>query len=141
MRKRRLFDELMQGVGDMQAQREGGVALRTQALGVVKGYAIQEGGQWVAVCLDFCLAAQADTPDEAMEKLVCQIQEYVHDVVAGEDKPDAAHFLFGRKAPLSHWLTYYRLKWLQALRLASSDAVRLFTLPVPSIRLTPQGVR
>ena len=58
---------------------------------VYRGYAKREGALWVAVCLDFCLAAQADTAEEATQKLSRQIQDYIYDAIAGgllEDDAD-----------------------------------------------------
>ena len=36
---------------------------------IVKCYAKQEEGIWVAVCLDFCLATQGDSLNEVKRKL------------------------------------------------------------------------
>ena len=73
---------------------------------IVKCYAEQDGGCWVAVCLNFNLAAQGDSFDEAKVKLESMIAEYVYDALAGEDKPYAAQLL-SRRAPVSTWLRYY----------------------------------
>ena len=98
---------------------------------VFKGYAVREDGVWVAVCLDFCLAAQADTVEEAMEKLMLQIAEYVYDAVAGEDRDQGDYLLHRRKAPLAYWVTYYRLRLLHAIRLLGNEAARLLDGPLP----------
>lgn len=76
---------------------------------IVKCYAEQEGGCWVAVCLDFNLASQGDTFEEVKSKLEAMIADYVHDALAGEDKPYAAQLL-SRRAPPSSWLKYYFIK-------------------------------
>ena len=83
----------------------------------IRGYVKPEQGLWVAVCLDFCLAAQADTADEAVQKLKAQIHEYVYDALVGEDKAHGRYFLYERRAPLSEWLYYYFLRGLSAMRL------------------------
>lgn len=73
---------------------------------IVKCYAEQEGSCWVAVCLNFNLAAQDDSFEAAKVKLENMISEYVYDALAGEDKPYSAQLL-SRSAPLSSWLKYY----------------------------------
>jgi hypothetical protein len=72
---------------------------------VVRCYAEPEGSQWVAVCVDLSLAAQADSLEEAKEKLDAQIREYIFDALAGEDRAHAGQLLT-RKAPLRFRLKY-----------------------------------
>ncbi|WP_019864993.1 DUF1902 domain-containing protein [Methylovulum miyakonense] len=76
---------------------------------IIKCFAEQEADYWVAVCLDFNLAAQGDSFEEVKTKLEAMIAEYVFDALAGEDKPYAAQLL-SRHAPLSSWLRYYFIK-------------------------------
>ena len=76
---------------------------------IVKCYAEQDGGCWVAVCLNFNLAAQGDSFEEAKSKLEAMIVEYVYDALAGVDKPYASQLL-SRQAPISFWLRYYFIK-------------------------------
>lgn len=78
---------------------------------IVKCYAEQESDYWVAMCLDFNLAAQGDSYDEVKAKLEAMISEYIYDALVGEDKPYAAQLLT-RRAPLSSWLKYYTVKLL-----------------------------
>jgi len=80
---------------------------------IVKCYAEQEGDCWVAVCLNFNLAAQGDSFDEVKTKLEAMIADYVHDALVGEDKPYAAQLL-SRSAPVSSWIKYL---WIR-LRIA-----------------------
>lgn len=70
----------------------------------VRCMAWPENGQWVAVCLDFALAAQAATAHEAQHKLNAQIEDYVREAVT----IDKAHAdaLLARKAPLRDRLRY-----------------------------------
>lgn len=75
---------------------------------VLKCYAEQEDGVWVAVCLDFNLAAQADTLPEAKEKLEAMILSYVREALTID--LDYADQLLTRRAPLSAWLRYYLIK-------------------------------
>lgn len=71
-------------------------------------YAIKREDQWVAVCLDLCLAAQADTFKEAREKLHEQVVDYVEEACT-VDREHAA-YLLNRRAPISQWLTYYKYR-------------------------------
>lgn len=77
---------------------------------IVRCYAEQEDDNWVAVCLEFCLAVQGESLDEVRQKLHAQIDEYVHDAVLGEDQQHVAA-LMTRHAPLSSYARYYRIKW------------------------------
>lgn len=79
---------------------------------VVRCFARQEEGVWVAVCLDFCLATQADSFEEAKVKLEEQIVFYVSEAL--QDKAFGSALL-QRKAPLSSWLAYYYLKLSRVL--------------------------
>lgn len=83
---------------------------------VVRCYAEQGADhQWVAVCLDLALAAQADSFNEAKAKLDEQIREYVFDALAGEDVAHA-EYLLSRRAPLRFWLRYWFLILLGRMR-------------------------
>ena len=81
----------------------------------VRCYAEQRGTQWQAFCLDFNLAAQADSFDEAKKKLEAQIDEYVYDALAGEDRAHAS-VLLRRKAPLTLRARYQAYRWGWRLR-------------------------
>ncbi len=69
------------------------------------------------ICLDFNLAAQADTLDEAQKKLHQMIKSYIADVLS-EDGPDRAHakHLLRRRAPLVFWIKYYVFSVLSRIR-------------------------
>lgn len=56
--------------------------------------------QWQAFCIDLTLAAQADTREQAIEKLDDQIADYIDDAVQAQDQ-------IIRRAPLRYWLKYY----------------------------------
>ena len=73
---------------------------------ILRCYAEKKDSQWTAFCLDFTLATQADTCNEATAKLDTQIKEYLYDCLVGEDK-DYAFQLLNRKAPLLEWVKYY----------------------------------
>lgn len=83
---------------------------------IVHCMAWRTGDQWVAMCLDFDLAAQGDTYLEARERLAAQIHGYVRDALVGDDQDQAAYFLTRRRAPLRYWLKFYWLGLLAALR-------------------------
>lgn len=75
----------------------------------LRGYGERVDGQWVVVCLDFCLAAQADTFEEARKHLDVQIRTYLREALAGQDREHAG-YLLSRRAPLGMWMKYYRAK-------------------------------
>lgn len=80
----------------------------------VRCYGKQVDDQWVAICIDLCLAAQADTLQEAKDKLEAQVNDYVYEALT-VDRAHAAQLLT-RKAPLRNRLEYYALKLRQSLR-------------------------
>jgi len=82
---------------------------------LVRCYAKRDNGLWVAFCLDFTLAAQADTLDDAKHKLDQQIRDYVHDALVGADRTHASALL-ARRAPLSFWLEYWLIRAQFALK-------------------------
>jgi len=75
---------------------------------IVKCYAKQEEGEWVAVCLDFCLATQGDSLNEVKRKLEEQITFYVGEAL--QDK-EYGNQLLGRRAPVTQWLEYYFIRF------------------------------
>ena len=100
---------------------------------ILRCYAEHKNGQWQAFCLDLCLAAQADTFDEAKRKLSGMISDYLEEALVGEDKPYADQLL-SRKAPLYSRLRYFLLRLQDIPGNARTDLHRLFVLPLP---LTP----
>lgn len=73
---------------------------------IVRCFAELERDQWQAFCLDFDLAAQADSFPEVKAKLNSMISEYVRDALVGPDQEYASQLL-RRRAPLSLWLRYW----------------------------------
>jgi hypothetical protein len=71
---------------------------------ILRCYAKQEKGLWVAVCLGFTLAVQAETLPDAKRKLEEQIELYVSEAL--NDKEYGSQLL-SKSAPLSSWLEYY----------------------------------
>lgn len=72
---------------------------------ILRCYAKKEQSHWVAVCIDLSLAAQSDSPKEAIEKLEAMIKSYIDDALTIHK--DYADQLLTRKAPLSQLITYY----------------------------------
>lgn len=79
---------------------------------VLRCMAERTEGQWVAMCIDLCLAAQADTLEEARQKLECMIEDYV--AAAYNEDREHATVLLNRKAPLRYRFRYHYLS-LRAL--------------------------
>jgi hypothetical protein len=98
---------------------------------VLSCIAEKQGDQWQALCLDLCLAAQADTMDEARDKLEAMIADFVLEATDGPDK-DYADQLLNRRAPLKYWLRYYAYLALSHLQSSAPANHRPFfeTLPL-----------
>ena len=73
---------------------------------IVRCFAYRSEGLWVAFCVDFNLACQADSLSEARSKLDMQIKEYLFDALEGEDQAYAAHML-SRRAPAGIFAMYW----------------------------------
>jgi predicted RNase H-like HicB family nuclease len=71
---------------------------------IIKCYAKRQEGAWVAVCIDFCLATQGESFEEAKRKLEEQIYFYVDEAL--QDKEYGSQLLC-RRAPISSWVEYY----------------------------------
>ena len=74
----------------------------------IECYAEHKEDVWSALCLDFNLAAQGDSFNDAKLKLEAMISDYLFDILEGEDKP-YAHQLLNRRAPWPAWVKYYYL--------------------------------
>ncbi|MBS0854943.1 MULTISPECIES: DUF1902 domain-containing protein [unclassified Tatumella] len=72
--------------------------------------AYRQDGVFVAVCLDLSLAAQADSMQEATDKLESQVHDYLEEVFS---EPEYAKQMLNRKAPFTLWVKY----WLIAFRM------------------------
>lgn len=73
---------------------------------VVRCLVERNGDQWQAFSLDFGLAAQGDSEDEAKKKLDAMIVSYLHDALVGEDCEHAQELLL-RKATWSVFVKYH----------------------------------
>ncbi len=74
---------------------------------IIKCYAKQQEGVWVAICLDFTLAVQGESLEEVKRKLEEQISFYVEE--AFQDKEYGSQLL-SRRAPISSWIEYYFIR-------------------------------
>ena len=103
----------------------------------IKCYAEHKEGAWSAICLDFNIAAQADTFEESKEKLEGMIADYLYDIFEGEDKAFASQLL-NRRAHWSFWLRYYYLDFINNIYHKANNvrcnANRIFNETMP-IRL------
>jgi predicted RNase H-like HicB family nuclease len=104
---------------------------------ILKCYAERKDQQWAAFCLDFDLAVQADTLEEAKEKLHVMLAEYVNDALVGDDRQYADQLL-SRRAPARMYAKCYAMSLLIQLRsLAGNirDSFALFTeiLPIKTV--------
>ncbi|MES2297749.1 MAG: hypothetical protein V4582_11945 [Pseudomonadota bacterium] len=73
---------------------------------LLRCYGEKRDGQWSLINLEFSLAAQAETLDEAKAILDSQIKEYLHDALVGEDREHVG-VLLRRRAPVKYWLKYW----------------------------------
>jgi hypothetical protein len=69
--------------------------------------------QWVSICIDLNLAAQADTQKESRRKLESMIRTYVREAYTCHSKYKEQ--LLNRKAPFSMILEYYKILALKSL--------------------------
>lgn len=80
---------------------------------IVRCYLKRDGNLWVAICIDLCLAAQANSSKEAKEKLHAQITEHLHFAFSN---PQFATQLLKRPAPLKQRLTYHLFNFICHVR-------------------------
>lgn len=78
--------------------------MKNQAL-TLRYYVKRGKSQWVAICIDLSLAAQANSREEAIKKLESMIHSYVEDTL-GKHR-EYAEQLLSRKAPLSQKIFYH----------------------------------
>lgn len=94
---------------------------------MIRCLALREGDQWVAVCLPFDLAVQAESLPEVREKLDEQIRSYLEDALVGQDRAHA-EYLLTRRAPWRYWALY----WVAGALNAFHDwRLRKFTTTLP----------
>jgi len=84
--------------------------------------------QWISVCIDLNLAAQADTQEESRRKLESMIRTYVRDAYTCHVKYKDQ--LLNRPAPLSIFLEYYKIVVLVFLVNSLTNLSKLVNLPM-----------
>lgn len=94
-------------------------------------YAVKENDQWIACCLDFTLAAQADSFEEALANLKIMINEYIKDIAG--PLSDHRQMLLNRKAPASEWIKYFYFLLLHKISHTKDGLHRLIDLPIPKV--------
>ena len=77
---------------------------------LVRCMAWRDGDLWIAASIDFGLAAQAYSREEAQQKLHAQILTYVRDAFTTDEAH--AEVLLERKAPLIDQLRYEFWHWV-----------------------------
>lgn len=82
---------------------------------LVRIYGEKHDGHWALVSLDFGLAAQGKTIQEALDRLDAQIKEYIYDATVGEDK-EFGEELLSRKAPVEFFFKYYWFNFRKAIK-------------------------
>lgn len=81
-------------------------------------HAEREGDQWTVMCLEFSLAAQADTIEEARARVVAQIESFIEDITVGPLREHAEDLLNHSRAPFKYWVRYGKARaaaWLDRL--------------------------
>lgn len=63
-------------------------------------------GKWFGLCLDYNIAAEADSLEEMKQKMNEFIESYIETIHDTDDK-DSIPNLLSRRAPIHYWLTYY----------------------------------
>lgn len=101
---------------------------------LIKCYAERHEDLWVAVCINFNLAAQAHTFEEAKDNLSAQIEDHIEEALSAPE-PIRHQLLYGRKAPLVDRLRYHLFGVLARLaEIAHAQASRrIFSEDRPAI--------
>ena len=97
---------------------------------LLRCYIKQEQDQWIAVCIDLNLATQADSSNEAKQKLEAMIKSYVTEAFT-IDK-NYAEQLLSRKAPFSLILEYYFAVFIQKIKAFNQTHLQIFSETLPS---------
>lgn len=76
---------------------------------LLRCYLEQQGDQWTAVCIDLCLAAQADSEEKAKASLQAMTIDYINEALTVDT--EYAEQLLTRKAPMSQRAKYHWIKF------------------------------
>lgn len=101
---------------------------------MLRCYANKHDKQWQAFCIDYSLAAQGTSFQEARQKLDDMICEYLYDALAGEDQ-EFAEQLLNRKAPLSQIATYHWIRLMHRIGFLRDECHKLFKEVKPLVPL------
>ena len=96
---------------------------------ILRCYMKPAEGQYVAVCIDLCLAAQAETPNEAKRLLESQIESYVTEAFT-VDKEFAPELLT-RRAPIGQRFEYHAIDTLNKLHCLGASVRQVFNTIMP----------
>lgn len=96
---------------------------------VLRCLLIRDGSAWVALCLDFDLAAQSETIEGAKRALDAQIDDYMQAIVAADR--ELALQLLSRRAPLRYRLQWRWLSLLGHVRSLTTLAQAYISTPSP----------
>ena len=97
---------------------------------ILRFYGERHGDQWSLICLDFNLAVQADTLNEARVKLHQMVKSYLRDALEGGVDSTHGRYFLTRRAPLSFWIKFYLFSFLNRIcskrersRVTASDTI------------------
>jgi hypothetical protein len=82
---------------------------------ILRCYGYCTNGKWTALCLDFNLAVEAETPEQLKSKMQDMIESYIETVLDTDDSGSIASLMM-RKSPLKDWVFYYALCVFAGLR-------------------------
>ena len=95
---------------------------------LIRCYAERQGDLWVAVCIDFSLAAQADSFDEARAKLSAQVRDYLDEAYS---EPEHTVQLLERRAPAPQIMRFYWILTANRLHFIKESIARAFSCHLP----------
>ncbi len=82
---------------------------------ILRCYGYRTNGIWSALCLDFNIAVEAETPEQLKAKMKDMIESYIETVLDTDDDVSVPSLMM-RKAPLQDWIVYYALCVIAGLR-------------------------
>ncbi|MES2164545.1 MAG: hypothetical protein V4476_25605 [Pseudomonadota bacterium] len=100
---------------------------------LLRFYGEKMDGQWSLINLEFSLAVQAETLEEARRILESQIKEYVRDALVGEDRTFARELLTARRAPAKYWIKYWLGIARRRLFGRTNGNEKAYTEPLPLV--------
>lgn len=71
---------------------------------ILRGYTVLDGDSYFSICLDMNVYARGDSPDEAEDKCLQFVCEYLNEAF-DEDKESFSD-LVPRRAPVGFWMRY-----------------------------------